>query len=275
MSVIFRIFICISLLAFLGCENTFEDGIDCETVLFGNPSSHTGLNNGQCRSQCSCKNYIAKDFTSDEINGMKSWVLLNPMDLLIQDPYEEVEPSANEGVCAFIVDDAEMKTYRLESFPNKESAIQAGAILTHYGPCGLCSTLQDLAVYVENPDLGTFTRRCAFLNFNNPVDELISCLMSKGFTKPCAQIWSFNAKHTQAACLDVCIDDVLSEIFNEEIIPYNNPDGSLSECILCDEILSGPIFKFYSGRTRRNSGLPSAICRSCDEVRSVSHDYPL
>ena len=39
--------------------------------------------------------------------------------------------------------------------------------------------------------------------------------------------------------------------------------------------MSGPVFKAYSGRTRRNSGIPSGICRYCDGVVPVSHDYPL
>ena len=41
----------------------------------------------------------------------------------------------------------------------------------------------------------------------------------------------------------------------------NKPDGSLNDCLQCDEDVSGPNFKFFSGRTRRNSGIPSAIMR--------------
>ena len=56
--------------------------------------------------------------------------------------------------------------------------------------------------------------------------------------------------------------------------PHHLPDGALNPCIQCDEELSGPTFKAVSGRTRRNSGLPSGLCRPCDTVSRVEHDYP-
>ena len=54
--------------------------------------------------------------------------------------------------------------------------------------------------------------------------------------------------------------------------PHHNPDGSLNDCIQCDEDQSGAVFKAIAGRTRRNSGLASALCRPCDSVYQVSHD---
>jgi len=36
---------------------------------------------------------------------------------------------------------------------------------------------------------------------------------------------------------------------------------------------SGPVFKAVAGRTRRNSGLPNALCRPCSEVRPLVHAY--
>lgn len=50
------------------------------------------------------------------------------------------------------------------------------------------------------------------------------------------------------------------------------PCGS-KPCIQCDEDRSGPVFKIVAGRTRRNSGLPNAICRPCSEVQPLVHDY--
>lgn len=55
--------------------------------------------------------------------------------------------------------------------------------------------------------------------------------------------------------------------------PYNLEDGTLNPCIQCDEDESGPVFKAVAGRTRRNSGLPNAICRPCSEVRPLVHAY--
>ena len=56
--------------------------------------------------------------------------------------------------------------------------------------------------------------------------------------------------------------------------PYNNADGSLNDCLQCDEDESGAVFKAVAGRTRRNTGLASSICRPCSEVKPLIHDYP-
>ena len=57
--------------------------------------------------------------------------------------------------------------------------------------------------------------------------------------------------------------------------PYHLPDGRLNPCLVCDEEKSGPVFKAVAGRTRRNSGLPNAMCRPCAEANPVVHAYPL
>ncbi len=258
-----------------GCNKNEENEPNCEALFFGNPTSNTGLSSDICRTDCPCKDYQAKTFSNEEIANLKSWKLSTPQEELTKDPYKSAVPQEQEGICAIVVEDAINKTYRLENFPTKEDADAAGAILTHYGLCGLCSSLQDLAVYVENQDLGGYTRQCGFQHLAGPFNNLVQCMESVGFTTPCAQIWSYNVKHTQANCFDLCIDDILNEILTGEKTPFNNPDGSLNECIACDENISGPIFKAYSGRTRRNSGLPSAICRKCDQVKSVNHTYPM
>jgi hypothetical protein len=55
--------------------------------------------------------------------------------------------------------------------------------------------------------------------------------------------------------------------------PYNTPDGGLNACLQCDEDNRGAVFKAMAGRTRRNSGLATAICRPCDTVAPVIHSY--
>ena len=44
----------------------------------------------------------------------------------------------------------------------------------------------------------------------------------------------------------------------------NIVNGKLNKCLQCDEDKSGPIFKWYAGRTRRNSGIHSEIDRPED-----------
>jgi hypothetical protein len=55
--------------------------------------------------------------------------------------------------------------------------------------------------------------------------------------------------------------------------PYNAPDGAINDCLQCDEDQSGPVFKSVAGRTRRNSGIPNAICRPCSDVQPLVHAY--
>jgi len=55
--------------------------------------------------------------------------------------------------------------------------------------------------------------------------------------------------------------------------PNNCPDGSLNDCLQCDEDESGPNFQFFSGRTRRNSGIHSAIDRPDEDVAELEHCY--
>ena len=166
------------------------------------------------------------------------------------------------------------RKYHIQTFIDQQAAESAGAIVTHNGPCGLCSTLQDLAVYLEFRDLGTTVRACGVQNLTKPFPQLAACIESIGFAEPCAELWAYNARNTQQKCFQPCIEAVLSELLFNEIIPYNNEDGSLSPCIGCDEELSGPVFKAYAGRTRRNSGIASGICRFCDGVSPIAHDYP-
>ena len=91
------------------------------------------------------------------------------------------------------------------------------------------------------------------------------CLLELGFTPACASIWAYNVEHTRAECQEICIE-LLSE-------PYHADDGSLNACLQCDEDRSGPVFKALAGRTRRNSGLASALCRPCETVWRIGHDY--
>jgi hypothetical protein len=93
----------------------------------------------------------------------------------------------------------------------------------------------------------------------------MACLRALGFTEPCAQIWYFNTLHTRDRCLLECLG-ALGQ-------PYHHADGSLNACLVCDEVESGPVFKAVAGRTRRNTGVASAMCRPCDEVLPLVHVY--
>lgn len=238
--------------------------IPCDSTMFGMPIEATGLSDSRCKPSCACLNFTSKDFTAAEIETLRAWEIDEPFAELTSSPYEEEVPDSEEMVCAVVIENLAEKLYRLENFSDAAAAEAAGAILTHHDACGLCSTLSDFAVYAEDRDIGTPVRTCAILNFANPFDSLVACIESLGFTKPCAQIWAYNTQNTRENCFDVCISSTT----------YHESDGSLSACLACDEEVSGPVFKAVAGRTRRNTGLASSICRFCEEVKPVPHDYP-
>ena len=123
--------------------------VNCDEVLFGIPGERTGLTSEECLAVCECKGYTPRDFSSSDLSELRDWELTAPQELLLTNPYDAPLPPAELGVCAIIVVDQAEKKYRLESFPSAEAATSAGAIVTHNGPCGQCSSLKDLAVYLE------------------------------------------------------------------------------------------------------------------------------
>ena len=127
------------------------------------------------------------------------------------------------------------------------------------------SSLANLAVYIRNPDLTNPVRDCGIKGMSGGMDENIACLQAIGFDLPCAQIWYYNTANTRAKCLNPCLTALNR--------PYHLPDGSPNKCIQCDEEKSGPVFKAVSGRTRRNSGLPTALCRPCETISPIIHIY--
>ena len=193
-------------------------------------------------------------------------VALNPVEIG-GNPYREkgddrrLSPTA---VCAVGFIDSSGTRYVLGTFDSPRDAAAAGFRVTHHGACGACSTLQDLDVYLRNPDLTRAARKCAFRMTGRGIT---ACLEGLGMSPPCARIWYYNIRNTARHCLGTCL---LSWLKRE---PYNNADGSLNRCIRCDEEKSGPVFKKYAGRTRRNSGIESEIIRGNDEVLPVGHGY--
>lgn len=254
----------------MACSGSPEPPATCDeddVVLFGAPSPATGLEQGVCAPACGSCGFSPPAYDAADVAALRGWTLLDAPPVPDADPYElgQAPPQA-DGVCAVVVDDRSAQTYRQESFPSAADAEAAGASTTHGGGCGLCSSLQDLAVYMGEGDLTEPVRACGIQHAFGPPEEHLACLQALGFTTPCAWIWLYNTAHTRSVCLEICV--ALLEA------PYHDPDGSPNDCIQCDEDLSGLVFKAVAGRTRRNSGLPSALCRPCDTVFAVVHDYP-
>ncbi|MGD9020993.1 MAG: hypothetical protein PVF46_04295 [Lysobacterales bacterium] len=180
-------------------------------------------------------------------------------------------PTSKSEVCAILFTDAERIAYDLRGFASPAAASVAGFTVTHQGRCGTCSTLRDLAVYLSTPDLTTPARHCAR---RIGLERKKRCFEEEiGLTPWCAESWAYNADNTRDECLGTCMADY--GFFNLLLgrYPGSNADasGQLRPCLQCDEEKSGPGFKYSAGRTRRNSGIESAITRPGSELFKVDH----
>ncbi len=241
-------------------------------VLFGAPNAHTGLDEARCQPRCACGGvefappvydaaFVAKLLTD--------WVLEQPYANVDADPYAAPAPVTEgpDAVCALVPGTAAgtgARPYALVTYESETEARAAGGHVTHFGACGVCSPLVNLGVYIREPDLTGPVRACGLTS--KDAASNIACLSALGFDEPCAQIWYWNTRNTRAACLAPCLAALNA--------PYHDENGQLNACLACDEKESGAVFKAVAGRTRRNSGLPNAMCRPCSEVRPLVHDYP-
>ncbi len=241
----------------------------CEgSVLFGAPEALTGLDGSQCGPVCACDGepWTPPVYDDTFLSALGGLTLREPFAEVTGNPYTETPPSPDpDAVCGVLLHGD--GTYSLQTWGSWGEALAAGAHVTHTGGCGVCSTLENLAVYIRETDLTAPVRECGLLGLREGFDANLACVRELGFDLPCAQIWTWNTQNTRDACLELCLA-ALDE-------PYHLPDGALNPCLQCDEDISGPVFKHVAGRTRRNSGLANALCRPCTEVHRIEHDYGL
>ena len=250
-----------------------EGGATC-TTLFGSPNAATGLGPDQCQPRCGCGEdvFIPPTYDAAFIQSLTTdFTLSTPYPPLTSDPYAgpAPEPDPDGTVCGVLEDSSSGTTprpYTLVTYPSQDAASAAGARVTHFGHCGVCSTLANLAVYMRNPDLTAPVRACGLQPASTDGGNAdVACLEQLGFDLPCAQIWAYDTTNTRSACLSPCLADLTA--------PYNELDGAINDCLECDEVESGPVFQSIAGRTRRNSGVPNAICRPCSQVQPLVHQY--
>jgi hypothetical protein len=238
--------------------------------LFGRPTKNTNLSDDMCKPFFDCEgvSFVAPTYSQDDLDWLETRVHLNPPDELLQNPYDHPEQYPNEEgkFCGLLFQDKEKTSYTLQTFDSMGDLEKEGARLTHSGACGHCSSLRNLAVYIENSELTGPVKSCATKGILLGAESTIKCLMNIGFDRPCAKVWYYNTLNTRSECMGKCLNDFFES-------KYHNPDGSLNDCIQCDEDKSGPVFKATSGRTRRNSGIPTALCRPCNTVTPVFHAY--
>ena len=170
------------------------------------------------------------------------------------------------AVCAYIYSGScPANNYEMITYPSTAEAVAAGAIVTHNGACGLCSTTQDLAIYLSE-DFTTAGKKCATKGLLNEAAGQ-KCYEAIGLTPECAKIWNYDGIYDGTTCLTACITHLMD--------PNNGPapQCALNECLQCDEDMAGPIFSQFAARTRRRSGLVSEIIRQCSSIATdIVHD---
>jgi len=221
-----------------------------------------------------------KEFTPEYEEFLKSLEVLNPYELYCN-PYQDddcettpPQPSdlmalGDTAACGLVyeIDNNCPTKYNLVSYASVDELESDGAVLTHHGACGVCSTTQDLAVYIEYPNLVDKGVECSIRSLAN-FTLGVQCYVEVGYTEPCATMWVYNGHHTRDNCLEVCLR------FNFEKEPYSGPppECKIADCLQCDEEESGPFFQKVAARSRRRSGLLSHIARPCDDILLVEHN---
>lgn len=126
-------------------------------------------------------------FNATVIRAFREKLLLNPPPVPDRSPYTPPQPPPpppgwEAAVCGVLYDDEETRTrYRLENYTNADAARAAGAHVTHETPCGLCSSLEDLAVR-QSTALAA-TRLSCFAIMSRPNDS-VSAVRGPGLHVP-------------------------------------------------------------------------------------------
>jgi hypothetical protein len=264
---------------------------------------------------------LTNNVTREDLHRMKTATWLNEHQTILlvnftdmetnpypPGPYDVAIEKAN---CYVVFRDPDKNTYDMITAQEPPmDGVNYGVFLSHETPCGVCSNLVDLAVYIETPDLTNPVRLCGFTSFLS--DEInMHCLSEKiGFSEACAAIWFHNTQHTRTNCLVLCLIHLLSPANmrfgfvnpcepssgadEDGALEYGDKDGGcentinmqpacqdfqyqkgsqyrLNSCLQCDECNSGPLFQKIAGRTRRASGIDSDIDRP--DIPQISHNY--
>ena len=229
------------------------------------------------------------------------------------DPYPALgyDTKLNFSESCFVVfpDENTRSTYRLESGAPAEMAAKnvssqgrGTVFMTHDTPCGVCSDLASLSLYIGTTDLTGPVRACGMKATEN---GQVKCLENVGFQGACARIWMYNAANDKkrtadGGCLGTCLRYATAAANEPKMTRFlgSNPcspsecpntingkpacsgfqwqDGPyrLNPCLQCDECRGGPIFQKVAGRTRRSSGVTSEILRPPSSIKAeVYHGY--
>ena len=139
------------------------------------------------------------EFSEEYVAFLQSLQVTNPYDLNCN-PYEdaacettptqELTDLGDEAACGVkydmtsLNDDQCPTEYSLVSFESADKAEADGATVTHHGACGVCSTTQDLAVYIQYTDLVDKGTECSIRGIVD-FDDGVLCYTEVGYTQVC------------------------------------------------------------------------------------------
>jgi len=173
------------------------------------------------------------------------------------------------------------RTYELVDAVDDDDTANTDGVLTHTGHCGVCSTMQDLAVIgskvaASGRSLDTQSIACSSIfvvntgtlgkDLDTEFNTLVSCFAEKvGYSAECAKLWAYSSAATSALCLESCSG--LGGSYNGP-----PPECELSQCIKCSETAQQEQFQMFAGRSYVNSGITQPIARACDSFSAVEHE---
>lgn len=183
--------------------------------------------------------------------------------------------------------------------PTVPPTVNSGG-LTHTGSCGVCSSAQDLAVYLS-PELLWESTACIYstvalvsdpANFPTLLQTATDCHKALGFSDSCAYLWGSKAvaitlETVSAAtslapgapaytgppscleCATTCLQD--PTINPDCVLPFRGDTCTITACAACQDEAVEPTFQQFSGRTRRKSGITGTVFkRPCSSTVDIA-----
>lgn len=143
------------------------------------PDTTTPTHCGTCwcaAGNGTCPSWQPKTYTASFVAALAKQTPANPFTIDCN-PYTdsscETSPPQTlvdneEAVCARLYRGTNSTTpncteYMMVTYPTRAAAEAAGAFVTHERACGLCSSAQDLAAYMQHPDMTKPGKECAIV----------------------------------------------------------------------------------------------------------------
>lgn len=162
------------------------------------------------------------------------------------------------------------RRYMVQSYPSREEAEADGAIVTHVGSCGVCSTTKDLAAFMSVKDITPAISKCLIkvTLFGINLSNLIECVQELGITFQCANLLSLNAINLSQNCALRCQNSLIMGEPNQGLAPA----CELSDCLQCANEFTLPIFESFAGRDPHRSGILGGYAYPCTENVNITHE---